>query len=110
MDGVLSAGAGMAGRRGFDLVVSDEDVTEVYAPSERWSDIAKSLTIRSAPENAANLLVRLPRLIWPFGSEGEVPDAALAADLLESSEPRSVSAGVAELDAELQRLLGGASP
>jgi excisionase family DNA binding protein len=110
MDGVLAAGASRAESRGFDLVVSDQGVEEVYAPSENWSDIAMSLAIRPAPEAEANLRVRLPRLIWPFGSMSELPDAALAADLLESSEPRSVSAGVAELDADLKKLLTDVNP
>jgi hypothetical protein len=45
-----------------------------------------------------NLLIRIPHDVWPFSDGAAVSDAALAADLLESAEPRAVSAGVSRLN------------
>lgn len=98
--GVLSAGVSEAQRRGFDLVSLDEGIQEVYVDPGRWPDIARELAIRQGGE--ANLLVRLPHGVWPFRDGNGVPDAVIAADLLDAAEPRAVSAGELRL-AELQR-------
>jgi hypothetical protein len=98
-DGVLPAGPVIAAGRGFDLVAPGDGVVEVYAEAERWERLAKSLAIRDARRSPANLVVRLPLLqAWPFGDHHAVSNAALAADLLESPEPRAVSAAVQELN------------
>ena len=98
---VLPAGAQIAVERGFDLVVSDDSVTEVYARQDEWPRIAKSLAIKDASSASLNLLVRLPRRVWPFDGARQVADAAVAADLLESPEPRAVVAGLDTLNAKL---------
>lgn len=104
-EGVMLAGAGIAIRRGFDLVVSQERVSEVYARAEEWPRIARSLAIREATDESANLLARLPRRVWPFENASQVSDAALAADLLESQEPRAVAAAADKLNAMFDELM-----
>lgn len=96
MDAALGAGAVRAAERGFDLVAVEDGVPEFYLKATAWPQVAQSLAIRATPE--PNLIVRLPRNVWPFGEEGVVPDAALAADLLESAEPRAIAAGAARLN------------
>jgi len=96
-DGVLPAGAAQAMQRGFDLVSFEEAIPEVYLQPEQWSTIAPALAIREdSPQ--ANLLVRLPRGVWPFEGCNSVPDPAIAADLLEAPEPRAARAGAIRLD------------
>lgn len=104
-DGVLIAGEDEAARRGFDLVVGGGGVMHVYAVPSLWPDLQRSLAIQPAPSGeVANLLVQLPRLVWPFRGE-KVSDAALAADLLDSAEPRAVRAGSQRLE-ELVETMG----
>lgn len=93
---VLSAGDSEAGRRGIDLVALDA-IPQAYVPSEVWPALAEGLMI-SKRASEPNLIVLLPRAVWPFEAQSEVSLAALAADLLESAEPRAVSSGVAVLN------------
>jgi len=95
---LLLAGPAVAVRRGFDLVASEDGMSEVYARTDQWSRIAESLAIRPATNASANLVVRLPHRVWPFDGASQVSDAALAADLLESPEPRAVAAAVDKLN------------
>lgn len=97
IDGVVRAGASAAAQRGLDLVVVGESVPEFYVEASAWPQIARSLAIRES-SSEPNVVIRVPHDVWPFGDEAEVSDAALAADLLESAEPRAVSAGVSRLD------------
>ena len=89
------AGPQEAAARGIDLVAVHA-LPEIYVPAAQWPKLARSLM---AAEGVArpNLLVRLPRAGWPF-SDDKVSAAALAADLLESAEPRAVAGGVAKLN------------
>lgn len=94
-DGVRVAGA-VAGR-GLDLVALADPVLECYVPEERWGQLASSLALHESRE--PNVRIRIPREVWPFsGPSDSLPDAALAADLLESPEPRSASAGAERLN------------
>lgn len=98
VDGVLRAGAGEAVSRGFDLVSLDASPEEVYVAAPVWPQVVSSLALRqSARPDLANLVVRIPRAVWPFEERGEVSEAALAADLVESAEPRAIAAGAARL-------------
>jgi excisionase family DNA binding protein len=96
-EGVMQGGAGLAARRGFDLVVSGSDVAQYYADPGQWPELARALAIREVDEKP-NLLVLLPRAVWPFEDRAEVPDAVLAADLLDAAEPRAVRAGALRLE------------
>lgn len=87
-------------RRGFDLVASGKQMTEIYLHLEDWDSLAHSLALR--PSHEGNLLIRHPMVIWPFEGREIVPDAAIAADLLNSPEPRVVRAG----EIVLNELLG----
>ena len=98
--GVYPVGSRAAVDRGFDLVVLDEPIREFYVAAGQWPDLSRSLALREGPE--PNLRVRIPNEVWPFAvagpdGVGRVGDAALAADLLESAEPRAVAAGAARL-------------
>jgi len=101
VDGLQQAGPAAVVGRGFDIVDLADPVPELYVPAEVWPDLARSLALREGAE--PNLRIRIPREVWPFadaGSSGGVvaSDAVLAADLLESDEPRAVAAGAARLD------------
>lgn len=108
VNGVRAAGPGAAAQRGFDLVSLAEPRPEFYICEESWPEIARLLALRGGAE--PNLKIRIPREVWPFADADPSPpglsedsvgdlvgDAVLAADLLESAEPRAVSAGVARL-------------
>jgi excisionase family DNA binding protein len=101
MDVALGAGAVQAAERGFDLVAVGDAVAEFYVTASAWPQIADALAIRVAAES--NLIVRLPQDVWPFEDTGVVSDAALAADLLESAEPRAIAAGAGRLNELLAR-------
>jgi excisionase family DNA binding protein len=100
VDGVALAGVAEAVRRGFDLVALGNGVPEFYVESSAWQHVAPSLAIRESISEP-NLLIRIPHDVWPFGEDARVSDATLAADLLESAEPRAVSAGTSRLNALL---------
>ncbi len=89
-NGALPAGLNRAVAAGADLMGLDP-IAEVYVRPAEWSKLAERWHAKRVPAGA-NLLVRLPRDVWPFASR-EVGPAALAADLLESPEPRAVDAG-----------------
>lgn len=95
-EGVLPAGPDEAAQRGFDLVSLTEAVSEFYVEPEQWASFARRLAVRQANEQP-NLIVRLPQGVWPFQDQHEVQDSAIAADLLESAEPRAVTAGARRL-------------
>ena len=101
---VLAAGAAEAARRGADLVVMGE-VPQLYVFAERWPGLVRAwYLVEASPE--PNLLVRVPRGVWPFEGHSGPGLAALAADLLESAEPRAVSAGVAMLNELSSHVVG----
>lgn len=77
---------------GADLVAL-APVPEVYIRQDDWPALAKRWHAKF-PAVDGNLRVRVPREVWPFEDRSEVGPAALAADLLDSSEPRAVSAGL----------------
>jgi stage V sporulation protein SpoVS len=93
--GAVLAGAGLASEQGADLVVVHE-VPEVYLDQPGWS----AVVARYGPEDRAdqpNLVVRVPPASFGPPSTGAVTPAVLAADLLDSREPRAAAAGVAWL-------------
>ncbi len=104
LDSVLVAGSAEAVRRGFDLVVLGEPVPEFYMPLGEWDPIARSLVLR--PSHDADLVIRHPVAVWPFEGRDVIPDAAIAADLLHSAEPRAVRAGWLRLNELLQAMAG----
>jgi excisionase family DNA binding protein len=93
---VVPAGPAEAARQGIDLVVLDP-VPEIYVSPSRWPGLRdKFQVVEKARE--PNLVVRLPRHRWPFEPAADPGTAVLAADLLESAEPRAVVAGAAQLN------------
>lgn len=97
--GVVVAGPARAVAAGADLVVIN-DRPEVYVQADEWDGLAARFAIEEV-SSSANLWVRVPRGVWPFGDDGQQQRAGLAvlaADLLDSPEPRSESAGVAALN------------
>lgn len=101
-EAVLPAGLARAACAGADLVVIDP-LPEIYVRVEEWPALAERWHPQPAP-GAENLRVHLPRTVWPFAGRDEVGPAALAADLLDSAEPRAISAG----ETLLRELLAGA--
>lgn len=89
--GVVLAGAVVAAEQGADLVVVDE-VPEIYLDQAGWSAVVS----RYGPEDRAdepNLIVRVPPAPFGLPSTGSITPAVLAADLLDSPEPRAAAAG-----------------
>jgi hypothetical protein len=107
--GVLPAGRAELPGRGFDLVAGLREVDQFYSNSVLWPDIARDLAIRTAgpdsPGVMPNLTMFLPKIPWPFGDRAAVPDSVLAADLIDSSEPREVRAGAQRLAELLEESL-----
>lgn len=88
----LPAGAGLAAESGADLVVV-QPIDEFYVRPSDWRRLAERWHAKQVP-SGGNLVVRQPRYIWPFAGRDAVGAAALAADLIESAEPRAVRSGV----------------
>lgn len=99
---VLSAGAGQASLAGLDLVVVG-DVPELYVAAEAWPRLAAKYKLQRRVTDT-NLVVRVPRGVWPFARQGKVSAEALAADLLESAEPRARRAATEFLRARAAKL------
>ena len=100
IDGVLAVGPGGAVARGFDIVDLRQSSPEFYVVEQQWPGLSESLALREGAE--PNIRIRVPREVWPFADSGSPDrgapgDAALAADLLEAAEPRSVAAGASRL-------------
>jgi excisionase family DNA binding protein len=102
-DHVLIAGPSEAVRRGFDLVAVGKPRPEFYMPISEWGHIARSLALQ--PSRDANLVIHHPVMVWPFDSRDAIPDAAIAADLLHSAEPRAVRAGQLRLNELLKDMV-----
>lgn len=105
--GGLPAGEEEAMRRGFDLVAIGS-TPQIYVASNDWPQRAGELMIQIGAD-VPNLTVRVPRGIWPFERQGQVSAAALAADLIESAEPRAISGGLALLTELSQQVAGPTS-
>lgn len=93
---VKPAGLDRAARAGAD-VVAVAPVPEVYVQAAQWPGVRRRLALREAGDRG-NLVVRVPAGVWPWPEGAPVGRAALAADLLESAEPRAVHAGVQMLN------------
>lgn len=92
--GVVAAGPGKAAEHGLDLVAVDA-VPELYVRPDRWPALSAKYRVQPAC-GAANLIVHLPRSgHWP---ESGLARAALAADCIDSPDPRAESAGAAMLN------------
>jgi excisionase family DNA binding protein len=91
---VLVAGAAGATRAGLDLVTVGATI-EVYVRQEHLQQLIDQYMLRAA-STRTDVVVRIPREVWPFRTRSVGP-AVLAADLLESEEPRAVAAGTAWL-------------
>ncbi len=99
--GVVQVGPAVAAAAGVDLVALDV-VPEVYVPEWAWPGIARRLAIRqNVAASDANLVVHVPEGAWPVPDVVGPPRpglALLAADLLDSPEPRAISGGVDALN------------
>lgn len=98
---VLAAGMAALRDRPFDLMVAEHAVDQAYVDPALWPSLSRTLAIRAAgsdnPAVVPNLTVFLPRIAWPFTDRHSLPDSVLAADLLDSAEPRAVNAGTERL-------------
>lgn len=85
---------------GFDLVAVGENVPEVYLPAGRWVDLREQLRLRPIFGSPAVRVRAVPDDVWhqllpDWGNPGP---AVLAANLLDSLEPREVAAGLERLN------------
>lgn len=61
----------------------------LYVPAEAHDDVVRQFALRAASPSDANVHIRVPvQADWLF-SQPELPDAAIALDLLEARDPRS---------------------
>jgi excisionase family DNA binding protein len=97
------AGVGVASSVGADLVVA-EAIPEFYLPADRWESISSKLHLAPA-SGSPDAYVRVPRDMWPFGSEGP-GRAALAASLVDSGDWRAARAGADVLNDLAGEVLG----
>jgi excisionase family DNA binding protein len=108
-EGVLAAGLAVLEGRSFDLVIAGHPIDQAYVDPALWPGLSAALAIRPAgPDQAgvaSNLTVFLPRIAWPFRGRRELPDSVLAADLIDSADPRAVRAGAQRLDELLKEHL-----
>jgi excisionase family DNA binding protein len=93
---VRLGGPGEAQRLGIDLVVLSAR-PEVYVPAPEWPRLARSLHLLAAVDEP-DVVVRVPHGVWPLEQQDHAGVALLAADLLDSDEPRAIAAGVARLN------------
>jgi excisionase family DNA binding protein len=102
--GVLVAGSAVAAERGLDLVVV-HPAPEIYVRPDAWPALVRRYAL---DEHASrkNLLVRIPRGEW-WPQPGGLSVPVLAADLLDSAEPRAVKAGVSALNERAAALEDG---
>jgi len=97
----VPAGASLAAAAGADLVVVDA-ASEIYVPEQHFDQMISGLHLHVSPLPAGSgaelvsaddaALLRVPQGVWPY-SGGRAWSVALAADLLESLDPRSAEAG-----------------
>jgi len=104
LDHVLASGPAEAMSRGFGLVVGGGPKPEFSLPIRLWDEAARELALQ--PSREADILLRHPIAVWPFEGCAAVSDAAIAADLLDSPEPRAVRAGQLRLNELLEDLVG----
>lgn len=91
--GHLDAGGQKAAEAGINIVVLDP-VPEIYLPAGDWDRLYRQLHLRPKPPGAWPMaVVRVPKGLWPFEGRDRVGAAVLAADLLDSSEPRALKGG-----------------
>ena len=98
--GAVVAGASQAPGAGLDLVVTGA-LPEVYVQPDDLPRLVRAFALRPASDRA-DVLIRVPRQVWPFPA-GAAGPATLAADLLESDEPRAVTAAATWLGSRLER-------
>lgn len=104
--GVLPAGDREAVRRGLDLIAV-EAMPQAYVPPSDWPALSKRLMIDKRASEP-NLIVLLPRAVWPFSGQQRVSLSVLGADLLDSAEPRAVNSGLVVLNELSSAVLGAA--
>jgi excisionase family DNA binding protein len=106
---ILPAGLAAVPGRDFDLTAGPHDIDTLYADPALWPGISRDLAVRTvgpdSPGVMPNLTVFLPKIAWPLGGRPAIPDSVLAADLLESPEPRAVTAGAQRLSDLLKKSL-----
>lgn len=100
--GVVAGGMTAAGVVGADVVAAQAPA-EVYCTADVLAGLRAQLGLSDRGE--ANLIIRLPRgAVNLLEGRQVMPDAAVAADLAESPDPRTRKAGLALLTAALADL------
>ncbi|MFI9454637.1 hypothetical protein [Amycolatopsis sp. NPDC052450] len=93
MDVAVVSGPAAAGHYGADLMAGGAD-EEFYVDTARFDELARSRRLRldSAEPNAVIRVPALPGVLRPPGAGGLAIPAAVAADLLDAGDERSVLA------------------
>lgn len=101
---VVIGGAEQAVHAGLNLLAIAA-VPEAYTREDDWPALVREFGL--FPGSAEpNLVVRIPRALWPFDGV-EAGPATPAADLVEADEPRAQAAGAAWLNARSRHVGGG---
>jgi excisionase family DNA binding protein len=88
--GVIRSGASAVSEVGADLIAAD--VAEAYVSGKRLDQLIRRYRLR--PADHPNLILRVPRTVWPFSPHQMVaPVPVVAADLLDADDDRSQRAG-----------------
>lgn len=88
--GVIRSGASAIGEAGADLIAAD--LAEAYVSATTLDHLIRRYRLR--PVARPNLLLRVPRAVWPFPADQVVaPAPVVAADLLDATDERSQRAG-----------------
>jgi len=97
--GVIRSGASAVSEVGADLIAAD--LAEAYVSETHLDHLIRRYRLR--PVARPNLILRVPRAVWPFPA-GQVvaPAPVVAADLLDATDERSQRAG-RQLFAEVMR-------
>jgi excisionase family DNA binding protein len=88
--GVVRSGASAVSEVGADLIAAD--LAEAYVSGKRHEQLMRRYRLR--PADRPNLILRVPRVMWPFAPDQTVaPTPVVAADLLDAGDDRSRRAG-----------------
>lgn len=86
---VVVGGPAMAAASGLDLVAPGAATAEVWCRPEDVAPLVRAAALRPVVSRAsADLVVRVPREVWPFPA-GLAGPSTVAATLLDSDEPRA---------------------
>lgn len=89
-DALVRTGASATDDWGIDLIAADS--VEAYVQENDLKKLVGKYTLKQSSSGKINL--RVPIGVWPFSKDSQIaPHSVVAADLLESTDRRSIRAG-----------------